>query len=295
MKKITKVAAIVLAAMLVCAVFAGCSHEVEEPTVDESSVTDLLEGFIPGEYAGVELDSMEDIVNYYVKVYNNTKAETETYYDKKGNEVELYKFLGMDQLDVGQVIIDGKTNDIVDALIPPVVNTLYEQAAYGLPPCMDAHPSEDSHGGIALQESLLEPTDLIGATVTDNGDGTITLVMQPEMVDMAHVGLDPQGRMFNVLGDIDEDVLNSFKILTWSEGTTSENCHLYYQNSTATVTIDTTEEKIVSAHYFLNVDVSIVHANVLTLKDKSAQINVTHEMIYPISDEDLKDMGYTRA
>ena len=92
--------------------------------------------------------------------------------------------------------------------------------------------------GESLQTSRLVADDLVTANVKDNGDGTITLQMQPKYVNMSAPGKDAQGHMFQSLGAIDSTV-DSIKPLTWSEGTTADNCKVNYYGGTATVTINT--------------------------------------------------------
>ncbi len=297
MKLGKKVLSLFIATLLIVTLFAGCfGSGTVSNTILADSTSDILEGFIPGEYGGVELDSMEDLVNYYIEVYNNTKTDTAEYIDEDGNTVTRYALLGDEALDVGAIYVDGKENSLVENLVPGIVNTLFKPSTYGLPPCLNSDPNEDvNKQGTSLRESLLSTDDIIAATVKDNEDGTITMVLQPDVVEMAHIGLDSQGKTFNVLGDLDQDVIDSFGLLTWSEGTTDENCRLTYENGTATVIIDTETGRIIKGDYLVNIDVSVIHANVSVLKDRSAYVTIQYRMTYPASDEYIESKGLTKV
>ena len=60
--------------------------------------------------------------------------------------------------------------------------------------------------------------------------------------------------------------------------------------------IDTATNTIVEADYHMAVKVSVNHANVLVIKDKSAEVNISYDMHYPASDEYLMEAkGFSRA
>lgn len=144
--------------------------------------------------------------------------------------------------------------------------------------------------GNSLVTSSLTADDVLAVVVEDNGDGTITMKIQPKMAEMSHKGQDSQGRFFNTLGGIDS-VVNSIKPLTWSEGTTADNCKVHYKNGTGVVKIDTKTGKIVEADYDMEVTVDVSHANVAVLRDKSAVVSITYKNHFPASDEYLAKHG----
>ena len=130
--------------------------------------------------------------------------------------------------------------------------------------------------------------DILAANVTDNGDGTITMVIQPKAGQMSTRGDDSAGRFFEVLGDIG-GVMSSIDILTFASGTAEENVIVDYKGGTVTVKIDTATKEVVEADYNMVVNIAVNHANVAVIKDKSATLKITYTNHYPASDEYLKD------
>lgn len=264
-------------------------------TGDESS-SDSAVSFVSGEFGGVKFDSQEDVVNYYVEAYDKTKAETANYIDKDGNTKEFYALIGDENITINSVLVDGKDNSLINKLVPTIVDSLFGASAYGLPPCTNRDPLLDlDENNESLALSRLTIDDVEACSVADNGDGTITLTIVPKAVQMSHRGLDAQGHMFNSLGAIDETV-DSISVLSWSSGTTSENCVVDYENGTAVVTIDTATGKITEADYKMNVTVNVYHANVSVISDKSATLDITYDQHFPASDEYLQtSKGITRV
>lgn len=257
---------------------------------DDGSGVDLADvAFVPGTYGSVEFKDTEDVLSYYKKVYDNTKAETAEYIDSDGNTVTLYDFLGTEDLVINSVLVEGKENSIINGLVPGIVNSLFDQGVWGLPPCAERAPEGDiDEDGVSLVTSRLTIEDIQNCDVKDNGDGTITLIIQPKAAKMSHKGMDSQGRMFNALGAID-DTVDSISVLSWASGTTAENCLVNYEGGSAVVTVDTNTEKIVEADYNMGVEVVVNHANVSVIKDKSAGVSISYKQHFPASDDYLKD------
>ena len=158
-----------------------------------------------------------------------------------------------------------------------------------LAPSASREPAADTdEDGQSLQTCLLVPEDVIATNVKDNNDGTITLQLQPKEVNMSHKGKDAQGHLFNSLGAIDS-VVDSIDLLKWETGTTAENCLVNYKGGYATVTIDTASGLITTADYHMEAHISVNHANVTVLKDKSANLLVTYDVHYPASADYLKE------
>lgn len=287
---------IVAMLLIVCVFFKGGSVQTvaaDVSTADEAAVSE----FQSGTFGGVQFDSIEDVVNYYVAAYDATKAETANYIDGDGNTVSFYALVGDEDLQiVGDVLVDGKTNSIIDGIVPGVVKTLFSGNVYGLPPCSNRNPELDvDENEDSLMTSRLTADDILSASVSENADGTVTLVLQPKACEMSHKGLDSQGKMFNVLGAIDETV-DSISMLSWASGSTAENCKVTYENGTATVTIDPATGKITEADYEMLVTVDVTHANVSVIKDKSATLQLAYTQHFPASDEYiLEKKSLTRA
>lgn len=308
---------LVLATGLIASSFAGCAkinyvtngaiqaiHEIKdgswenagkesEGAVSESDFDKpVIDEFVEGTFGGVEFKSVADVANYYVEAYNYTKTLTAKYKDADGKTVDWYKMLGEEKLTVGNIKIDGKGNSVIDNMVPGIVGGLYSPGLNGLPPstspCTTDDTDEWGSGGESVTTSRLVPEDLVTANVTDNGDGTITLVMQPKSVNMSVPGKDAQGHMFQSLGAIDE-VVDSISVLSWTEGTTKENCKVNYYGGTATVTIDTKTKEIVKAEYIMNAYVNVTHASIAVIKDKSATVDVTYNVTFPATDKYLSE------
>ena len=279
----------------------GTWNQTDEET-DDSSSDSTIEAFVAGTYGGIDFETEEDVVNYYVECYNNTKSQTANYIDADGNTVVFYSLLGEEELTVGTVLVEGSENSVINALVPTIVSSLYSANVYGLPPCNNRNPlldnsnqSETDPGEYDFTTSYFTADDCEACNVTDNGDGTITIVIQPKSASMSAKGEDSQGRFFQSVGDIGETV-DSMSILSWAEGTTEENCIVTYEGGTGTITIDTSTNTIIEADYHMIVSVSVVHASVSVITDKSASLEITYDMHYPASDEYLLETrGLTRA
>ncbi len=255
--------------------------------VDEAVIDELK----AGTYGGVEFSSTEDVVNYYVECYNNTKSMTvDGTYD--GSPIKAYKLLGDETLNVENLLVEGKSNSTIDSLVPGIVGGLFTGGVKSLSPGNSLEPKNDfqetSSGKIDRTVSHLTADDVLACNVTDNGDGTITLVIQPKAQILAMPGEDSQGRFFNVLGDI-SSVVNSITVLSFSEGTIDDNFVVNYYGGTGTIKINVANKEIVEADYNMNVHIDVKHANVAILKDKSASLDIKYANHFPASEQYLKD------
>lgn len=144
--------------------------------------------------------------------------------------------------------------------------------------------------------SHLTADDVLAANVKDNGDGTITMVIQPKEALLSTPGEDSQGRFFNSLGDI-SSVVESISVLSFSQGTIKDNFVVDYKGGTGTIVIDTKTNEIIKADYIMLVHIDVKHANVAVLKDKSASLDVKYQCEYPASDDYLANppIGLTRV
>lgn len=261
-----------------------------------------IDPFASGNYGGVDFASEEDVVNYYVECYNNTKAQTANYTNDEGQPCTFYALLGEESLSIDQVLIEGSENAMINNLVPGIVGGLFSKSTYGLPPCNNRDPLLDNYnvdasnpGEFDFRTSYFTPEDCQACNVKDNGDGTITLTIMPKSGSMSMRGVDSQGRFFEVLGDIGATV-DSIGALSWASGTTEENCLVNYVGGTGTITIDTATKTVTAADYHMAVVVDVKHANVAVIKDKSASVNISYDMHYPASDEYLLEAkGIKRA
>lgn len=271
----------------------------EEGEEDEKDVSVLETSFEAGTYGGVEFKSLEDVVNYYNEAYNYTKTLTASY-DDNGNKETYYKLIGEEALEIGDVMIDGKSNATVNNLVPGIVGGLFAASSYGLIPCSSRNPKYDNNSGddtrkedIDFTTSHFEPDFLLDANVVDNGDGTITLTMQPKEETLAFRGAGPQGAFFEALGDIN-GVVSSITLVKFEEGTVDDNVKVRYIGGTGTVTIDTKTKEVIAADYDMKVKVAVSHASIAVIKNKNAKISIDYKLHYPASDEYLADKGIKR-
>lgn len=266
---------------------------------EEEEVTDdvVIDELTPGTYGGVEFKTVEDVAQFYVDAYNYTKTLTAEYITEDGSKATYYKLLGTEDIQIGDVLIDGKANSTINGLVPGIVGGMFAAGTYGLVPCSNRDPNLDNNSeNVANGEidtpydfrtSLMNPAeDILAANVTDNGDGTITLELQPKMQELAMRGEGPQGTTMEVLGDI-SGVVAGISIVKFEQGTAEENIKVLYRGSTIKVKVDTKTKEIVEADYNMVVDVAVNHATVTIIKDKSAKLQINYTNHYPADDEYL--------
>lgn len=307
-KFVKKGLSLVLATGLIATSFAGCAkinyvtdgaiqaiHEIKDgswleadadgETGSDEDVSVLETPFEAGTYGGVDFQSIEDVAKYYCEAYDKTKGQTREYIDSEGNTAVWYTMLGEEKLQVTDIMIEGKENSMINNLVPGIVGGLYSPGLNGLTPCANRDPSMDvDTANESLQTCRLTADDILDANVTDNGDGTITMVIQPKAVNMSEKGMDAQGHVFSSLGDI-AGVVDSISVLSWASGTTEENCIVNYKGGTVTCKIDTKSGLITEADYHMLAYISVNHATVTVIKDKSATLLVTYDVHFPASDD----------
>lgn len=273
----------------------------EADAAADEDVSVLDKSFEAGTYGGVEFKSLEDVANYYVEAYNYTKTLTAQYKDADGNTKTFYKLLGTEDLQVGDVMIDGKANSTINKLVPSIVGPMFDANSWSLVPSGSREPEFDNNldddtrkNDNDYRTSAFKGEYVLDANVVDNGDGTITLTIQPKQEELAFRGEGPQGSFFEVLGDI-TGAVSSITVLSFTEGGANENVKVMYKGGTGSVTIDTKTKEIVSAHYTMIANVDVTHACIAIIKDKSASVKITYTNEYPASDEYLKERrGITR-
>ncbi|MBE6741046.1 MAG: hypothetical protein E7570_01965 [Ruminococcaceae bacterium] len=265
------------------------ANAVEEDNSDKIVIDELT----PGTYGGIDFQSLEDVAAFYKEAYDYTKSLTADYIDDQGNTCKFYKLLGDEKMEIGDVIIDGSANAIVNKLVPGIVDSMFKPNTYGLVPCYNRNPdldnnSEDEHKKSDRDFRTTEITaeDILAANVTDNGDGTITLVIQPKMAEMSMRGEDSQGRFFEVLGDI-SGVVADISAVSFTEGTAEENVKVFYKGGTVTVKVDAKSKEVLEAEYKMETTVQVTHASIAVIKDKSATLTITYTNTYPASDDYL--------
>lgn len=310
---------LVLAVGLIASSFAGCAkvnyvtngaiqaiHEIKDGSWQTTASTDdtasgdsdpvVIEAFEANTYGGVEFTSIEDVVNYYVQAYDYTKSLTAEYTTEDGSTATYYKLLGDEDLEVGAVMIDGSENSLINSLVPGIVSGLFAKNTYGLVPCNNRDPkldnengSETDPGNYDFRTSYATADDVLEANVVDNGDGTITLTIQPKAAEMSMRGQDSQGKFFEVLGDI-SGVVSQIDVIEFEQGTAEENVTVTYKGGTVVAKIDTATNEIIEADYTMVANVAVNHATVSVIKDKSASLTITYKNHFPASDEYLQEV-----
>ncbi|MBQ7739908.1 MAG: hypothetical protein IJT65_01560 [Eubacterium sp.] len=258
---------------------------------DASSDPAVIDELKPGTYGGIEFKTLDDVANYYAEAYKITKAETAEYIDENGKKATFYKFIDEKRIEVNDILVEGSSNAVINKLIPQLLDALYVPTIGGLHPCNAREPENDKdEKGGSLLESRIKGDDLTAANVKDNGDGTITLTMQPKLTEMSRVGMDPQGKMFTTLNDIGA-VVDAVDAFSWASGTTEENCKVTYKGGTAVIKIDTKTKKVVEADYTMIAYVDIQHANIAVVHDKSLSATVYYKCHFPCSKEFLEKVN----
>lgn len=310
-----KIVALVLAVILVAACFTGCAKinyvtngtigaikKVQDGTWNQkeeaeggSGEATAIEALKPDTYGGVEFKTNEDVVNYYVEAYNYTKTLTAQYKNSSGEIETCYKLLGEEKLELGTILIEGKENGAINNLAPGIVDKIMQTWAKGLPPNWSIHAEGDKNETIDLTKSPVTAEDVEACNVVENEDGTITLTIQPKASKSSQTYQDPQGKFFNVLGDIASTVSDIG--VTFTAGDANDNVIVDYSGGTVKVTIDPSTKEIVAGEYNELISVSLTHANAFgIIKDKSAALDLAYKNTFPASDEYLAERnGLTRV
>ncbi|MBR6392057.1 MAG: hypothetical protein IKS12_02125 [Eubacterium sp.] len=254
-----------------------------------------IDEFVAGTYGGKDFQSVDDVVKYYVEVFDYNKTLTANY-KENGETKTYYKLLGDENLSVENLLIEGKSNSMINNLVPGILGGIFKGNVKGLPPSDNRDPNLDTRddGKIDERHSHLTADDVLAANVKDNGDGTITIQIQPKAVILSMPDADAQGRFFNVLGDISGTV-ESISVLSFASGTIDENFVVNYQGGVGTIKIDTKTNEVIEADYEMDVHIDVKHANVAVIKDKNASLDIIYTNHFPASDDYLKEMkGITR-
>lgn len=296
---INRILAVILVCVFVALILVVNLHRTESKIVEgaDSEATEdviTIDEFVAGTYGGKEFATMEDVVNYYVECYNYTKSLTANYVED-GATKTYYKMVGEEYLNVENLLVEGQSNSMIDSLVPGIVGGLFTGNVIGLPPAENRDPNLDKNDTYDFTKSMLTVDDVEACNVVDNGDGTISITIQPKAVVLSAKGADSQGRFFNTLGDISSTV-ESISMLSFSSGTIDDNFVVNYSGGSGVIKIDVASGEIVEADYTMNVHIDVSHANVSVLKDKSASLDIVYKNHFPASDKYLLDTkSMTRA
>ncbi|MGN0524207.1 MAG: hypothetical protein ACI4IG_08025 [Eubacterium sp.] len=283
---------ILVVATALIIIFSSAKTPVDPNTSTEFVDEPQIEEFQAGTYGGKSFETVEDVVNYYKECYDYTKTLTAEYVEA-GNPSTYYKLLGQEELFVENLLVEGNSNETINKLVPSIVGNLFTGGVNGLSPSGGKSSDNDIRGDQSQATSQLQAEDVLMANVKENEDGTIDITIQPKAQILAMPNEDPQGRFFNVLGDISSTV-ESISVLSFSEGTIEDNFVVNYAGGTGTVTIDTSTGEIIKANYEMKVHIDVKHANVTILKDKNASLDIRYICTFPATDEYLAERDIQR-
>ena len=297
LSKFTKFLFIIFVVLLVATVVIVAVSPAKVAVVDNGTkefVDEVkIEEFKPGTYGGVAFNSVEDVVNFYVECFNYNKTLTADY-TENGEAKKYYKLLGDENLEIQNLLVEGKENATINKLVPSILSGIFKGSPKGLPPAANRDPQydnrDDGPNGSQLpqQESHLTADDILACNVVDNGDGTINITIQPKAALLSMPDQDSQGRFFNVLGDISGTV-EQISVLSFSEGTIDENFVVNYAGGSGTITVNPKTKEITAADFEMDVHIDVQHANVTVIKNKSASLDIIYTNHFPASDEFLKE------
>ncbi len=291
LKTLNIILSLVLVVCIVATVVMVSKPLPVESTATEENTGDtaVIEAFAAGTYGGKEFKSIEDVVNYYNECYAYTKTLTAEY-DENGEAKTFYKLVGDEYLNISNLLVEGKSNSMLDGLVPGIAGGLFKGNVIGLSPSGSRTPGSDTRadGAMDCSVSHLTADDVLEANVVDSGNNKITITIQPKAAILSMPGEDSQGRFFNSLGDI-SSVVESIDVLSFSSGTINDNFVVNYKGGTGKVVIDTTTNEIVEADFEMKVHIDVSHANVAVLKDKSASLDISYTNHYPADDDYLME------
>lgn len=291
LKTLNIILSIVLVVCIVATVVMVSRPVKVEQTATEENTGDVavIDAFAAGTYGGKDFQSIEDVVNYYNECYAYTKTLTAEY-DENGEAKTFYKLVGDEHLNISNLLVEGKSNSMLDSLVPGIAGGLFSGNVIGLTPSGSRTPGSDTRadGAMDCSVSHLTADDVLEANVVDNNDGTIKITIQPKAALLSMPGEDSQGRFFNSLGDI-SSVVSSIDVLSFSSGTVDDNFVVDYKGGTGTVTINTSTNEITAGDFEMKVHINVSHANVAVLKDKSASLDISYTNHYPADDQYLMD------
>ena len=291
LKTLNIILSIVLVVCIVATVVMVSKPVKVENTTTEENTGDVavIDAFAAGTYGGKDFQSIEDVVNYYNECYAYTKTLTAEY-DENGETKTYYKLVGDDKLNISNLLVEGKSNSMLDSLVPGIAGGLFSGNVIGLSPSGNRARDLDTRadGAMDCTVSHLTADDVLEANVVDNNDGTINITIQPKAALLSMPGEDSQGRFFNSLGDI-SSVVSSIDVLSFSSGTVDDNFVVDYKGGTGTVTINTSTNEITAGDFEMKVHINVSHANVAVLKDKSASLDISYTNHYPADDQYLMD------
>lgn len=293
---LTLVLVVCLVATIVMVSKAAPVTAVSENAISEDVAT--IDAFAAGTYGGKEFTSIEDVVKYYNECYDYTKTLTANY-TENGEAKTYYKLVSEEALTANNVLVEGNANKTINDLVPGIVNSIFSGGVNGLPPSGNRNPELDKKttttGEVDCRTSALTADDVLEANVKDNGDGTISITIQPKAVILSMPCEDSQGKFFNTLGDISSTV-EQISVLSFSSGTINDNFVVDYKGGYGTVKINTSTNEIVEGDYEMRVHIDVKHANVLILKDKNASLDIIYTNHLPASDDYLLNTkGLVRA
>lgn len=241
----------ILLSILMAVSFAACSNSTNDNKSKESKQSaDVQSGDI------TNASSNEQIAAYYNEVMKISKADK--------------SLQGDDELSIGDVNINGKTNETTKSMITSIGNS-----------AIKAFSGDDYEVYLPYIDKAVEvlPQDIESFNVTDNGD-TLTLKITPVKEENVSKRLNgPQGRFFEVYEDI-QGAVSQVSQISFPDGVENSLIIDYYGGSVE-FKIDKKTKKVISGTTHMVAILNITNAKVAVINLRNATISLNYKVTYP--------------
>ena len=259
--KFTKVLA-VLSALGIMLSFAACGKKDDETTAESTTAETTAEVTTSEETtaAPAEGESTEAPAEKKDLSKAEIVAEFNAAYTASYSSVKVTGSMSLSNANVNGKAPASAVMSIINKLVPSAEKST-------MAPCDDSAKGYTNNGKMNLTEA-----DVSKATYKDNGDGTATITINPVQGNMSKRGADAQGKLFNVYGDMANDINNA--------GLTYTNCTVTYPTSNyVTITYNTSTKAITKYDSKMVATLNLQGATgFMVLKNVNGGIDLVYEM-----------------